>query len=95
MELIRKSNEPINSELWFEIFFYLINTKKIEFSFIKRPTGYNPSYFWIVTVHDWSKTSPDNVFCQLLTLNFSSVTDINILLFKKLKINAAFLIINE
>ena len=36
MELIRKSNGPINSDLWFGIFFYLINIKKIEVFFYKK-----------------------------------------------------------
>ena len=77
------------------MFCYLINKKKINFFFKKRPTDYNPNYFWIVTVQDWSKTSPANAVCPFRTPNFSNVIDIDILLVKKSKINAAFLIINE
>ena len=58
-------------------------------------TDYNPIYFWIVTVHDWSKTSPANAVCSLGALNYSNVIDIDILLVKKSKIDAAVLIINE
>ena len=41
------------------------------------------------------KTSPANAGCPLGLFNFLNVIDIDILLFKKSKINAAFLIINE
>ena len=51
--------------------------------------------FWILTVQDWYKTSPANADCPLGIFNFSNVIDIDVLLIKKLKINAAFLIINE
>ena len=61
---------------------------------MKRPTDNNPNHFWIVSIQDWSKTTPANVVCQLRKLNFSSIIDIDILLVKKSKINAAFLIIN-
>ena len=55
----------------------------------------NPNYFWIVTVQYWYKTGPAKNDCPLGTFNFSNVIDIDILLAKKSKINAAFLIINE
>ena len=63
--------------------------------FIKKPTVYNPNYFWIIPVQDWSKTSPANAVCSLRTLNYSNVIDIDFLLVKKSKIDAACLIINE
>ena len=55
----------------------------------------NPNYFWIVTIQDWYKTSPANNDCPLRKFNLSNVIDIDILLVKKSKTNAAFLIINE
>ena len=51
--------------------------------------------FWIVTVQDWYKTSPAYADCTLRLFNFSNVRDIDILLAKTSKINAAFLIIND
>ena len=62
---------------------------------MKRPRDYNPNYFWIVTVHDWFKTSSANDFRPLRTLNFSNVLDMGILLVKKPKINAALLTSTE
>ena len=61
----------------------------------KKPTDYNPNCRSIVKGQDWSKTSSANAVLPLGTLNFSNCMDIVILLVKKLKINAAFLIINE
>ena len=46
-------------------------------------------------VQDWYRTSPANADCPLGKFNISNVVDIDILLDKKSKINAAFLIINE
>ena len=77
------------------MFCYLINIKKIEFFFYKKPTDDNPNYFWIVTVQDWYTTSPANADYPLGLFNFWSVIDIDILLVKKSKKNAAYLIINE
>ena len=77
------------------MFCYLINIKKIEFFFIKKPTDDNPNYFWIVTVQDWYRTSPANVDFPLGLFNFWNVIDIDISLIKKSKVNAAFLIFNE
>ena len=74
---------------------YLINIKKIEFFFYKKPTDDNPNYFWIVTVQGWYRTSLANADCPLVIINFWNVIDIDILLVEKSKINAAFLIINE
>ena len=78
------------------MFCYLRNNlKRSNFFFQKRPTVYNPNYFWIIPVQDWSKTSPANAVCSLRELNYSNVIDIDFLLVKKSKIDAAFLIINE
>ena len=78
------------------MFGYLFNVEKIElFFFKKRPTDYNPNYFWIIPVQDWSKTTPANAVCPLGTLNYSNVANIGILLVKKSKLDAAFLIISE
>ena len=76
------------------MFCYLIIIKKSNF-LNKKPTDDNPSYFWIVTVQDWYRTFPANADCPLGIFNFWNVIDIDILLVKKSKINAAFLIINE
>ena len=76
------------------MFYYLINIKKIEFFFIKNRLM-TIRFFWIVTVQDWHKTSPANADCPLGIFNFWNVIDIDILLVKKSKINAAFSIINE
>ena len=62
---------------------YLINIKKIEFFFHKKPTDDNPIHFWIVTVQDWYRTSPANSDCPLEILNFWNIFDIDILLVKK------------
>ena len=51
--------------------------------------------FWVVTVQDWYKTSPANTNFPYGIFNFSNVIDTDILLVKKSKINASFLIINE
>ena len=77
------------------MFCNLINNKKDRIFFYKKPTADNPNYFWIVTVHDWYRTSPANADCPLGIFNFWNGIDIDILLFKKSKIKAAFLIINE
>ena len=77
------------------MFCSLVNIKKVDFFLKKRPTDYNPNFFWIVTVQDWYKTSPANAIRPLETLDFSNVIDLDNLLDKKSKINAAFLIINE
>ena len=68
---------------------YLINIKILSFLY-KKPTDDNQNYFWIVTVHDWYKTSPANVYCSLRICHFSDVIDINFLLVKISKIYAAF-----
>ena len=73
---------------------YLINMKKIDF-FYKKPTDDNPNYFWIVTPQNWYRASPANADCPLGIFNDWNVIDIDILLVKKSKINAASLIINE
>ena len=73
---------------------YLTNIKKIEF-FNEKTIDDNPNCFWIVTVQDWYKTSPAKIDCPLGIFNFWNVIDIDILLVKKSKINAAFLKINE
>ena len=49
-----------------------------------------PDFFRIVTVQEWPKTSPVNTYCQLGTIDFSNVVDIDNLL-----VENAFLIINE
>ena len=67
------------------MFCYLINIKKIELFFYKKPTDDNPNYFWIVTVQGWQRTSPVNADCQLGIINFWNVIDIDILLVKKSK----------
>ena len=77
------------------MFCYLIKTKKVQFFFYKKPTDNNPNYFWIVTVKDWYRTSPAKADCRLGIFNFWKVIDIDILLVKKSKNNAAILIINE
>ena len=64
----------------------------VELSFYKKSTDDNPKYFWIVTVQDWYKTSMGK---PLGMFNFSNVIDIDVLLFRKSKINAAFLVTNE
>ena len=74
---------------------FLINVKKIDFFLKKRQADYNPNHFWIIPVQDWSKISPANAVCPLGTLNYSNVLDIDILLVKNSKKDAAFLIINE
>ena len=43
----------------------------------KRPTDYNPIFFWIVTVQEWPKTTPVNTYCPLRTIDFSNVVDID------------------
>ena len=55
----------------------------------------NPNFLRILTVQFGYKTSPANNYCPLGIFNYSNVIDIDILLVKKSKINAAFLIINE
>ena len=95
MELFRNLTGPIITELWFEMFCYLINVEKIDILNKKRPTDSNPNYFWIIPAHDWSKTSPANAVCLLGTLKNSNVLDIDISLVKNSKIDAAFLIINK
>ena len=77
------------------MFCYSINIKKIELFFLKKPTDDNPIYFWIVMVQGWYRNSPANADCPLGKFNLWNVIDIDILLVKKSKINAAFLIINE
>ena len=77
------------------MFCCLINIKKIKFCLIKKPTDDNPNYLWIVTVQDWYRTSPANAECPLGIFYFWIIIDIDILLLKKSKINASFLIINE
>ena len=67
----------------------------IDFFLNKKPTEENPKCFWILTVQDWYRTSPANVDCPLGLFNLWNFNDIDILLVKKSKINAAFLIINE
>ena len=69
--------------------------QKFEFFFYKKPTDNYPFYFWIVMVQDWYRTSPANADCLLGIFNIWKVFDIDILLVKNSKINAAFLIINE
>ena len=76
------------------MFCYLINIKKIEF-FFKKPTNDNPNYFWIAMVQDWYRISPANADCLIGMFNIWNIIDIDILLVKKSKIKAAFLIINE
>ena len=49
----------------------------------------------IVKVQDWYRTSPANVDCRLGIFKFWNVIDLDILIVKKSKVNAAFLIINE
>ena len=44
---------------------------------MKKPTDYNPNYFWIIPVQDWFKTSPANAICLLGTLNYSNVPNIH------------------
>ena len=77
------------------MFCYLINIKKVEFFFNRKPTDDNPTCFWIVTVQDLYRTSPVYADCLLGIFNFWYIIDIDIFLVKKSKINAAFLIINE
>ena len=77
------------------MFCYLIVVEEIEFFKRKRPTVYNPNYFSIMPVQDWSKTSPANAVCSLRTLNYSNAINFDFLLVKKSKKDAAFLIINE
>ena len=74
------------------MFSSLLNIKR---SFSLRPTDFNPNTFWIVTVQDWSKTSPANAYRPLGTLNFVNLIDIENLLVKNSIINSSFLIINE
>ena len=49
----------------------------IEFFFKKRPTGYNPNYFWFLTVQDWSTASPARAVFPLRTpvFQFNLVLD--------------------
>ena len=47
------------------MFCYLINIRKIEVFFNKKPTDDNPKYFWIETVQNWYRTSPAKADCQL------------------------------
>ena len=79
----------------FEMFGYLIIVEEIEFFFIKKTDCLQSEIFWIIPVQDWSKTSPANAVCSLRTLNYSKVIDIDLLLVKKSKIDAACLITNE
>ena len=46
-------------------------------------------------VQDWYRTIAANVDCPLGIFNCWNVIDLDILFFKKSKVNAAFLIINE
>ena len=75
------------------MYWSLINIKRSIFK--KTASGYNPNYFWIVTVQDGSKTSPANAVRSLKTLNFSNLLDKEKFLDEKSKLNAAFLIIKE
>ena len=61
------------------MFCYLIN--------IKYHFFYNRNSFWIVTIHDRSKTSPVNAYGSLGKLKFSNVIDIDNLLVKNSKRN--------
>ena len=76
------------------IVIFCLNIKKIDF-FYKKPTDNNPNNHCVLTVQDWYRTSPANADCPLGIFNFWNVIDIDILLVKKSKIRAAFLIINE
>ena len=58
--------------------------------FLKQPTDYNPNFFRIVRVQDWSKTSPANTVQPLGTPIFSNVKDIDNFLVKNSKIKTAF-----
>ena len=54
-----------------------------EQNFIKRPTGFSPKYFWIVTVQKGTKTSFAIADLPKITLNcFECDIDINKLLVK-------------
>ena len=72
-----------------ELFSFIINVEKSEFFLKKTPTDYIAICFRIVTVQDWSKISLADAVCPLGTLNFSRFIDIDNLLVKKSKINAA------
>ena len=63
----------------------LLFKKKSFFFKKKRPTDYNPIFFWTVTVQEWPKTSPANTYCPLGTINFSNVVDIDNLLVENSK----------
>ena len=43
----------------------------------KRPTDYNPSSLWIVTVQYWLKTNPANAHRPLRAKDFLNVEDID------------------
>ena len=55
------------------MFCYLINIKKIELFFLKKPTDDNPNYFRIVTFQGWYRTSPANADCPLGIFNIWNV----------------------
>ena len=46
----------------------------------KRPTDCNLNSFWILTVHDWPKTSPAKAYCPLGTIDFSNIKNTDNLL---------------
>ena len=75
------------------MFCSLINVKKINLK--KRRTDNNPNFVRIVTVQDIFKNNPANFYRPLGTLIFINFIDVGILLAKILKINSAFVIINE
>ena len=67
------------------MFCYLINIKKIEFFFYKKPTDDNRNYFWIETVLEWYRTSSANIDCPLEIFSFWNAIDTDILFVKKVK----------
>ena len=57
------------STVRFDLNCSFFNYNKKDRYFLKRPTDYNPNYFWVVTVQDWTKTSRAIAVRPLNTLN--------------------------
>ena len=66
----------------------LINLQRSNF-FIKKTTDYNPNYFSIVTVSDWSKFSSTKDVRPLRTTNSFNVIDRDFLKKSKIRVKLA------
>ena len=67
------------------MFCSLLLKKKYFFLKKKKTDWLQPDFFWIVTVQEWPKTSPANIYCPLGAIDFSNVVDIDNLLVENSK----------